>query len=181
METVVVSKERLLSTLRENKEIHDNIFNVALSGYWIEAKRELKEKKNIFNESVRNMESRFDEGFLFAEAKVEKGKVTKYIDFDDSLKGFSSHLSVTYPENHSSSYETAIKKVDFSVYDEIKLSSQEFSCFIMNDWTWKSSFLNSNLRCLNLYSGACVPTEYSLDTTGAYGNYVLATSGADRF
>jgi len=44
METITILKEKLLPLIKENKAKHDQIYDAAVSGYWVKAEEVLNEK-----------------------------------------------------------------------------------------------------------------------------------------
>ncbi len=56
MQNITLNKNDLLPIVKENKEKHDNIYNAAVSGYWVKAEEilntklaDVKEKKKVDN------------------------------------------------------------------------------------------------------------------------------------
>lgn len=60
------------------------------------------------------------------------------------------------PENHIEDYNRVIRMLQMSLRTEIDLNEEEFSCYVMDDWTWKSSFVRSS-RVYG-YTGPTGPT-----------------------
>ena len=44
MQSIIIPKEKLLPIIESNKQKHDEIYNAAVSGYWVKAEEILQEK-----------------------------------------------------------------------------------------------------------------------------------------
>lgn len=64
----------------------------------------------------------------------------------------SPYLDVEPPANHVKAYDTAIKMLEMTVDREITMSSQEYSQYIEDRWSWQERFLNTAAE----YSGKAV-------------------------
>jgi hypothetical protein len=151
MHEVVMKKDELLKSLVENKARHDALFDAAVLGYWGAAKQQLDDKRTQLSIALKEFDEDAQIKFGRFEKKIEaKETLPSYID----VKGFnwSATLSLTYPENHTKDYERAIRKMEASVYDEVKLTDAEFNQYVLNDWSWRNQFIASN--SLFIMSGA---------------------------
>jgi hypothetical protein len=72
-------------------------------------------------------------------------------------KRFPSVVRIPEPKDHTKEYESIIRAVEMSVDDEIELEWNQFECYVMDNWSWKHSFLISNAS----YSGTA---KMSLDS-----------------
>ena len=70
-------------------------------------------------------------------ARIKAGKVV------------AVQVSLPQPENHTKDYDRVIKMLEMCVNDTVELDEHTFQCYVMDDWTWKRSFLASNSN----YSG----------------------------
>lgn len=69
---------------------------------------------------IKELEQRLDE--------AQKGmKVDRFIRLEE-------------PEDHTSDYDRVIMMAEMSVDDEIELTEQDFSQFVMDQWSWKQAF-----------------------------------------
>ena len=173
IKNVVINKNELLSILKENRAKHDTIFDVAISGYWIQAQNTIDKKKQEFKNYIKELGHDFN-----YEIKKIANKINSKERINQTSIGISTNMNyqigLPYPENHSDEYNRAIRAVELNVYDKIELSEQEFNQYIMNNWAWRNSFINSNSNYVNLsvYSGYC--------GTGYYSNG-LSLSGCSIF
>jgi methionine synthase II (cobalamin-independent) len=50
------------------------------------------------------------------------------------------------PRSYENEYKKTIEMVEWSVDDLLELDQTEFSCYILDNWTWKASFTTSNAK-----------------------------------
>lgn len=50
------------------------------------------------------------------------------------------------PQNHAKDYDQVIAMLEMCVDDELSIRSDEFACYVMDDWDWKEDFLHTNKR-----------------------------------
>jgi hypothetical protein len=48
------------------------------------------------------------------------------------------------PQDHTGDYDTVIAMLNMSVDDTVELSSQEFRCFVQDQWQWAHAALVTN-------------------------------------
>lgn len=140
---VVMKKEELLNALLENKAKHDEVYAAAVAGYWDTAKEVLEKKRKELTEAVGNYTQDVQTQISRLETKVvEKEVLPNYL----SVKAlqFVVRLDLNYPEDHTKDYERAIRMMQASIYDNVKLSAEDFSRYVLNDWEWRESFVTSN-------------------------------------
>lgn len=82
-----------------------------------------------------------------AVAAIEKGMTNLKRQVEELESGETMHLgAVTFnlqvPENHEKDYDQVIAMLEMSVEDEITIKSDEFACYVMDDWDWKDQFKN---------------------------------------
>ena len=173
LQQIKVSREEVLSIVKDNKEKHDQILKEAIEGYWLEAELFLKknEKDQLqqidknHREALKRLRNQRKDA-----AKTLKTQ-TKY-DFDlvsnrTRDKGFK-YWNGKYPEDHGDDYTGTIRRLELCVEPQVELDTNEFDAFIRNKWTWRNSFLSSNTSYVN----ACYGTSsYSLGS-----NYAISGS-----
>jgi hypothetical protein len=128
MREVKVNKNDLLEKVKANLEKHLREYGEAVEGYKTEAKALLTQRKK---EVVKALDSKINE--LDSEAVR--------LDLPVNL---SFHLPV--PESHEKDYRQVILMTEMSVDDTLTLKSDEFACFVMDDWDWKENFSVTNAR-----------------------------------
>ncbi len=66
-----------------------------------------------------------------------------------SGKPFKSAIEFEEPISYVSSYDLVISMLQHCQDQLIKLSSQEYQQYMMDDWLWKANFTMSNSKYLN--------------------------------
>ena len=191
MSEVVMKKDDLIKALVENKAKHDALFEIAEAGYWESAKEALSKKKTELENAILEFKEEASTRFDRFSAKIEKKEILPN-NFGTSHFNWSAAINLVYPENQTSSYDKAIRMMQASIYDEVKLSDQEFNCYVLNDWSWKSKFTSSVSNYINsnmIFSGCYSPigpSGYSLGTGVFYNDaknitYASAREGKINF
>lgn len=57
-------------------------------------------------------------------------------------------LELPVPMDQTPEYDRVIGMLNMSIDDQITLSSNEFACYVQDDWSWKEQFTHSNTRYL---------------------------------
>lgn len=66
------------------------------------------------------------------------------------------YLGLAFPENHEDDYNRAIKMVELSADNVLNLSQSEFNQYVLNDWTWRNTFLSvSSVYCSGVAVTGC--------------------------
>jgi hypothetical protein len=125
MKTIRVEKDKLLETLRTNKEVHAAEYNEASEGY----RDKLLEEYQIFLTRVSNIIKQI-------------GDTT--IDLKNVQLRFNSPI-LNVPENHTSDYTTAIEMLEWSIDEYVDLTQNEFEEFVQDRWDWKENFTAANM------------------------------------
>ena len=120
LKTVKVKRERLKTTLAENKEKHQREFEEAMTGY--HARRESL-ASDLVNAAA-----------AFAENPKDRDLETNLQQAYHALSG------QTRPSNYSKEYQRAIQLADWEVADEIELSINDFNCYVLDEWDWTRGF-----------------------------------------
>lgn len=55
-------------------------------------------------------------------------------------------VSLTAPQDHTKDYQRVIRMLEMSVADEISITEQQFSQFVLDDWGWKRDFVATSMR-----------------------------------
>ncbi len=158
---VVINKGKLLAIIKENKARHDALFEAALSGYWISAKTVIEQKQKEFKEYLVTLKSDFTYGSNMILDKIAKQeKVDDYGSIPLNNSYFNYGVNLKYPESHEAEYNRAIRAIELNIYENIELSEIEFNQYVMNDWSWKNSFVTSNSNYISL-GAKCITGYYS--------------------
>lgn len=121
MRKVKVNKDELLVALKENREKHIREYQESVDGYKDMAIEEI-------NRAMNRLKQRVEE--------LRAGEVMR-------LHAVGFDLEV--PKNHQKDYDQVIKMVEMSVENELELSSDEFACYVMDDWEWKPDFERTSM------------------------------------
>ncbi len=57
---------------------------------------------------------------------------------------FDVAIRLPVPEDHTDDYNRVITMLEMSVDDEIEIYEQEFSQYVMDQWSWKGAFTTTN-------------------------------------
>ena len=159
---VKVSKSELLGIVIDNKKKHDEIFEAAEQGYWLDAqeflqkyqKDQLVQLKKNHLKVVKDLKKQVSKELRMVEQKKKDGYF---------------YMRKPFPENHSDDYEGTIKRLELSIEPEIELESNEFDCYVRNKWQWRQSFLTTNSGYANYACSGSYPltSSYSLNSSWA--------------
>jgi hypothetical protein len=132
--TVEVNRIKLIETLEANRKKHVEEYAQAMSGY-----------KSVL---LAKIDEAFDEAKKEIAAKYEKtkSKVSAFKDADiakqrDSftlIDGISVEMKV--PRSYAAEYDAAIDMAKWDVRETLELTHAEFTCFVRDQWDWKSGF-----------------------------------------
>lgn len=127
--TVNVSRQRLLCTLRGNREKHAGEYAEAMD-LW---RQEIREKiENARQKALQEVTSRAEAAMKDPDSHVERD------DFYFLDENVSVHA--VRPRSFLSEYDSAILLFDHDVSDTVELSMAEFRCFIQDQWDWSQHF-----------------------------------------
>ncbi len=145
---VVMRKSELIEILIGNKARHDAAFDASIQGYWSLAQEKLEEKRKSLKGAVKDLEKEISFRLDQAKEKINN-KETLPNQISYSSFTWNSQLGLIYPENHSNDYERVIRMMQASVYDEVRLTEQEFDTYVLNNWEWKKNFIANNSAYVN--------------------------------
>jgi hypothetical protein len=120
--------------------------------------RTVKVKKNELLETVKKNRNQHKE--IFEEAlEGYRQKLLKYLEerIEDvrSGKKIEQYIALVEPVNQTKDYDKVIKMLEMSVDDIIDLDSVSFSNFVMDEWNWSDTFLNTN-ACYSTKAGSAL-------------------------
>ncbi len=121
MRDVKVKLSDLLAKVKANRETHIADYHEAVAGYKSAAIAEIEKGMGALKRQVEGLQS----GEMICLAAVR---------FD-----------LVVPENHSKDYDQVIAMLDMSVDEELTIRSDEFACYVMDDWEWKRDWEVSNM------------------------------------
>ncbi len=120
MRDVKVSKNTLLSKVITNREKHIAAYDEAIAGYKEAALLAIEDAVGKLRRSIDDLKL----GEVITLAAVR--------------------FSLPVPENHEKDYDQVIAMLEMSVDDVLTIKSDEFACFVMDDWDWKEVFAATN-------------------------------------
>ena len=192
LQEIKVSREEVLTIVKDNKNKHDQILSEAIKGYWVEAEVHLrKNEKDTLNNIDKNHKEQLKKLRKQRKDAIKILKSRTKEDLDrikarDKSKGFH-YWGNAYPEDHGDDYTGTIRRLELCVEPEVKLDAREFDAYIRNKWEWRNSFLISNTGYVNSWYGtgslgisssyAASSTSSSYATTASYalsGSTLLA-------
>lgn len=167
LQKIKVSKTELLGIVKDNKKKHDEIYEAAEAGYWLEAEDFLKKhQKDMLSTLKKNYKSQVK--------ALRKQVATELKMVEEKKKTGYLYMKKPFPENHTDDYEGTIKRLELSIDDKIELENNEFDCYVRNKWEWRQSFLNTNSYYANNYA---VSSSYALTSSWA-SNVATWTTGS---
>lgn len=171
-----MNKQELLDHLIENKAKHDVILATAIAGYWDTAKEKIERKKVKLNELVDDFKATVDVELQRVASKIEaKQELPSRLSV--AFGGIDTSLNLVYPEDHTSDYDRAIRMMQSSVFDKVKLTVEEYDSYVLNNWNWKKNFITVNAGYVD-----SMRTKIGYATTGCFvaNNFVSSTDAYQR-
>ncbi len=55
-------------------------------------------------------------------------------------------LTLIEPVDQTGDYDRAIRMLEMSIDDSVKLAEDDFQCYVMDEWRWKQQFTASNFN-----------------------------------
>ena len=75
--------------------------------------------------------------------KIEE-KVTTKTDLYKDVVSVINDLDK--PESHENDYRRIISQLEWDDSKTVKLSQQEFNCYVLDEWSWKSESISSSSK-----------------------------------
>lgn len=60
-------------------------------------------------------------------------------------KEYRKVVNLSEPEDHTKDYERVIRMLEMSVQDEVRITEQEFSQYVLDEWGWKGRFIATSI------------------------------------
>ncbi len=114
--------------------------------------REVKIKKDQLREIVQK--NRDGHRALWEEA-VEGYRSAVMAALEQNFEAFKARkitrvsINEAPPEDHTDDYDKLLRKLDLSIDDVAMLDDEEFSNYVMDDWSWKKNWAVSNAKYLS--------------------------------
>ena len=150
---LIVLKDDLIKSIQENKKKHDEIYAYASKAYEDSVEKYVFDYKDYFAKIGAEYNSFSD---CVSDQYVKWDKSSNFSFVSPRIEA-KAPVAPQKPSNYSNDYETAIRRIQMSVYDKFKLTENEFQSYIMNNWSWKSKFVSESTALLwdkAYYTGA---------------------------
>lgn len=95
-----------------------------------------EQHKEIYEEAVENFPQH-----VANELREKMEEAQEAEDVDD----VPTRITFDRPEEHLDDYDRVLRMLDMTVHDEITLTQQEFTQFVLDDWGWKKSFTQNTI------------------------------------
>jgi hypothetical protein len=152
--SVEIEKVKLLQTTKSNKEKHVKEYNEASKKYNQATLAYALEFVKQLEENIKEVKATMDAKLAVVQSAVGLGEEAyaqeKAIDFKDINASVYMNLqpkvqiSVSKPESHEKEYDTVIKNLELSTAEFVVLGQSDFNQYVLDEWTWKSTFSNNN-------------------------------------
>lgn len=126
MRETTIDKQKAIEVIKANRLTHIVDYKEAVEGY-------IQEVKRRTSEVIDDLQNQLN--------AVVAGEI--------KLIG-PQHMNLTLPVSHESDYDTVLEMMDMEVKDQITLTTDEFTCYIKDDWDWKKDFT----RVTSVYKSA---------------------------
>ena len=161
---IVVQKDQLLTTLRDNRKVHAEIYEAAKAGFWVQTKETLDKRKSEFSTAITEASESFGKQYsTLAEAvdKKERDSLAPFNELDAARSSYGGKWILnflngwvpSFPTHHLEDYDRAIKMLEFSVADKVTLAVADFDAYVQNNWKWKEQFEASNRGFVQCVTG----------------------------
>lgn len=132
--TVTVSRDKLLATLRINRDTHQEAYLTAIAGYKQQALAKLNDLRERALSLIYDKNQKLQRQIAEFNCNDEDGLTDTLV----LLTSMSFRLDV--PKDHTESYDVAIKMIEWEVCRHVELTQVQFQCFVLDDWDWQQEF-----------------------------------------
>jgi hypothetical protein len=132
--TVQVDRQALLSTLIANKAKHVAEYNEAVEGYRLLAVGKIEE---AYESALKQLGEKYKK-LVHKTANLKDSDIPKQRDTMVLVEPISVEVKV--PRSYEEEYAAAIDMVSWDVRQTLELTHAEFTCFVRDQWDWKSGF-----------------------------------------
>lgn len=133
MRKTKVRRIEVLERVKANKEKHVAEYREAFVTYQ-------EEMKDLVTQRKKDIEVALNAALgKVLVANVDKDKPV-YMPHMGHLLSFTE---LAPPVSHEKDYEQVIQMLQMEVEDTVDLESDQFACFVMDDWDWKEEFRNT--------------------------------------
>jgi len=114
MKPVRMSKYKLVDKLKLNRTKHETDFVSAMEEY----RKEVLKKLRALTKTMKACD-------------------------DSELAGLDLYVTLTRPQQYLNEYDCALAMFENTLDDEIELNEREFRQYVLDEWSWKESFVGS--------------------------------------
>lgn len=82
----------------------------------------------MFDEAIEGYRTRSIELLEEHIERIKKNKVERIM------------VSLPIPEDHTDDYDRALENLEWTIFDTVELSAQEFDQYVRDNWRWKQEF-----------------------------------------
>lgn len=130
---IEVNREKLLETLKKNREKHGKDYQEAVEGYKTLAMEKLKEGHERAQKELKENFERYTKRIQDFDPKNPKGS-----DYLTLVNGINVEMKL--PRDYTAKYDAAIDMVSWDVRETLELTHAEFQCFVRDVWDWSDEF-----------------------------------------
>lgn len=133
---VTVDRNKLIETLRVNRDKHRREYEEALAGY----QKKTKEKLAAMYSKAMVM---LDDNVALITRRIDRFDPE---DQQDETIVVLSQVAfrMPVPRDHTRDYDVAIAMAEWEVNETIEVTQSQFQCFVLDDWEWQREFKMSN-------------------------------------
>lgn len=121
--TTEVDRKDLLVILKLNRDAHLRDYREALEGYQTAALDWLTELESLVGADIKRLKD------------IISTKNDVDLIFTTTL-----HSGLTVPQSYAKAYDMVIRMMELEINDTVKLTLEEFQCYVMDDWKWRDTF-----------------------------------------
>jgi hypothetical protein len=147
---VEIEKDRLHKTIIENKEKHISEYKEAIKAYEKAKLAYALEFTKQLENNIKAVKVLLDEKLAAVESAAGLAEVAYEKEKEMDLSGINAvlnlqlhpkvQLTVTKPESHEKEYNNVLRNLELTTAEYILLGTQEFNQYVLDEWSWKSSF-----------------------------------------
>jgi hypothetical protein len=134
---IEVKRERLLETLRSNRDKHLTEYREALQGY----KAMATEKLNAAHAKAK---ADLEKNVARVQAELNEFDPNNPQNHDYLTLVNAIQIELRVPRNFTDKYDAAIDMVEWDVRETLELTHAEFQCFVRDVWEWTRDFNVTN-------------------------------------
>lgn len=132
--TVEVHRGNLKDVLIANREKHIEDYEEAMQGY---KSTLLKKIDEAFREAKAKATKRHEKAVSRTKDLTDE-EISEQSDYLTLMDAVQVQMKV--PRSYAKEYDAAIAIADWDVNETLELTHAEFTCFVRDEWDWKSSF-----------------------------------------